>query len=188
MRLGKTVGVFLILFATVGCDQATKVAARQYLEGAGMRSYLGDTFRLVLAENHGAFLGMGSNLPEPLRTLIFVGLVAVFLGVLLVWLLRTPNLSRMVVFSAALVIGGGIGNLIDRAFLGGGVTDFMNLGLGSVRTGIFNVADVWIVVGAGLLLLSPEARHGLRGEESVDESEQEGGESEAPEGSDASKG
>jgi signal peptidase II len=164
MRFGKATLVLLVLSGSVGCDQVTKVAARQHLEGRGTLSFLGDTFRLVLAENHGAFLGMGSSLPEPVRTAIFVGLVSIFLVGFLVWILRTNDLSRMAVFSAALVIGGGIGNLIDRVLFGGGVTDFMNLGVGSLRTGIFNVADVWIVIGAGLLLLSPEARHGLRSE------------------------
>ncbi|QDG52546.1 signal peptidase II [Persicimonas caeni] len=156
MKLGKITIVLFVLLGSVGCDQVTKVAARQHLDGRGTLSYLGDTFRLTYAENHGAFLGMGSSLPEGMRTLIFTGLVAVFLLGLLVWVLRTADISKMAVVAASLVIGGGIGNLIDRVAFNGGVTDFMNMGIGSLRTGIFNVADVWIMAGVVLLALTPD--------------------------------
>jgi len=53
-----------------------------------------------------------------------------------------------------LVAGGGISNLIDRLFYDGRVTDFLNIGIGSFRTGIFNLADMAILAGALLLILS----------------------------------
>jgi signal peptidase II len=55
--------------------------------------------------------------------------------------------------ACALLLGGAIGNLIDRVRFDGLVIDFMNLGIGPLRTGIFNVADVAISVGAVLLIL-----------------------------------
>jgi signal peptidase II len=148
----------LVIAASVVSDQLTKVVAREHLQGQPTTSYLGDTFRLTFIENHGAFLGMGSSLPEGVRTAIFVVLVTAFLVALLVWALRTEDISRLAVWASALVVGGGIGNLIDRIVFNGGVTDFLNMGIGPVRTGIFNVADVWIMVGVGLLLISPEMR------------------------------
>ena len=48
-------------------------------------------------------------------------------------------------------ISGGIGNLIDRAFNHGGVVDFMYMGFGSVHTGIFNVADIFIMIAAAIM-------------------------------------
>ncbi|HXC20398.1 MAG TPA: signal peptidase II, partial [Steroidobacteraceae bacterium] len=57
----------------------------------------------------------------------------------------------------ALIAGGGISNLIDRLLYGGRVTDFLNVGIGSLRTGIFNVADMAILAGALLLILNPQA-------------------------------
>jgi signal peptidase II len=66
--------LFLILLtalATVGCDQATKVVARDHLVHSGPLSYAGDMFRLHYAENRGAFLSLGSNLPDGLREGIF---------------------------------------------------------------------------------------------------------------------
>ena len=49
---------------------------------------------------------------------------------------------------AILVMGGGFGNLIDRIYNQGRVVDFMNLGIGSLRTGVFNVADLAVTFGA----------------------------------------
>jgi signal peptidase II len=57
----------------------------------------------------------------------------------------------------AFIAGGGISNLIDRLIYGGLVTDFLNVGIGPFRTGIFNVADMAILAGALLLFLKPGA-------------------------------
>ncbi len=151
MKFSKLAVVLFVVLSSVGCDQVTKIAAREHLDGRGTLSYLGDTFRLTYAENHGAFLGMGSSLPDGVRTLIFTGLVALFLAGFAAWIFRTSDISTTGVVAASLVIGGGIGNLIDRVLFDGGVTDFMNMGIGSLRTGIFNVADVWIMGGVFLL-------------------------------------
>lgn len=147
----------LVLVVSVVLDQITKEIARRYLEGEPTQSFLGDLFRLTFIENHGAFLGMGGSLPPIWRTVIFTGFVSVMLIGFLVWVWRTPNLSRLTLVACGLVVGGGVGNLIDRVLNNGGVVDFLNLGVGTCtfcRTGIFNVADVWIVVGAVLLFFS----------------------------------
>lgn len=156
MKFSKVALVTAIVFGSVGCDQATKVVARQKLQGMETLSYLGDTFRLTYAENYGAFLGMGSSLPAGVRTLIFTVLVGAFLVGLGVWMFRGPVKSTMAIVASSLIIGGGIGNLIDRIAFDGGVTDFLNIGIGSLRTGIFNVADVWIMAGVFMLLFTPE--------------------------------
>ncbi len=159
MKFGKLAIMLFVVTTSIGCDQATKVLARRHLEGRETMSYLGDTFRLTYVENHGAFLGLGSSLPEGVRTALFVVLVSAFLIGLGVWTFRTKNLSKLALYASALTIGGGIGNLIDRIVFNGGVTDFMNMGIGGLRTGIFNVADVWIMVGVGLFVLAPEFRN-----------------------------
>ncbi|MEM1349187.1 MAG: signal peptidase II, partial [Myxococcota bacterium] len=148
--------VSLVLVFSVGCDQATKVVARDRLVGEPMASYFGDTIRIVYAENTGAFLSLGASLPDWLRMAIFIVFVSAFLLGGLWWTLRTPELSRRMIFAASLLIGGGIGNLIDRVVFDGRVTDFLNLGVGSLRTGIFNIADVWIMVGVAIMLTAPE--------------------------------
>jgi signal peptidase II len=62
-------------------------------------------------------------------------------------------MGTMKVFSLAMIFSGGIGNIIDRILFDRHVTDFMNIGFGNIRTGIFNVADMCITAGAiGLLI------------------------------------
>ncbi len=157
MKSRKAAIITSVITASVVLDQWTKVVARDYLEGEPTQSYLGDVLRLTFIENHGAFLGLGGSLPPVARTLIFTVFVSIMLVGFLWWVWRTPNLSTMTLVACALVVGGGIGNLIDRIANNGGVADFLNLGIGTCqfcRTGIFNVADLWIVIGAALLLIS----------------------------------
>lgn len=141
-----------ILAACIVFDQITKYTAKHYLEGRGVYSYIGDTFRLGYSENTGSFLGLGSSLPENVRTFLFSGLVAVFLLVFLVYVIKSSDISKTGVIASALIIAGGLSNLIDRLVNNGAVIDFLNLGIGSLRTGIFNVADMAIMLGAFLLL------------------------------------
>lgn len=154
MKSSKAALITSIIGLSVVLDQVTKVIARNALAGEPTRSYLGDTFRLLFIENQGAFLGMGGSLPAWARTLIFTVFVSIMLIGFLIWVWRTPNLSKLTLVACSLVVGGGIGNLIDRVTNNGGVADFMNLGIGSLRTGIFNVADLWIVFGAVMLFFS----------------------------------
>lgn len=144
--------VLLIVFLCVGSDQATKWLARRYLAPDGLISFAGDTFRLQYAENTGAFLGLGSSLAEPWRHILFTVFVGLFLAALLGYLLCRA-LPRMHWVSLSLVCGGGVSNLIDRIVYEGRVVDFLNLGIGAVRTGIFNLADMAITAGAIVLIL-----------------------------------
>lgn len=139
-----------IVVAFVGCDRGTKRLAEAHLSPGERISLLGDTVRLELAHNAGAFLGLGSALPERGRALLFTfGVGLVVLGALVVaFRARTP--ARMAA-AAALAAAGGLGNLWDRIATGGWVVDFLNLGVGPLRTGIFNVADVAIMAAAALL-------------------------------------
>lgn len=61
-------------------------------------------------------------------------------------------MSLDTVVAWSLVLSGGLGNLVDRIINDGRVIDFMNIGIGSLRTGIFNVADVYITVGVVVLV------------------------------------
>lgn len=141
-----------ILSLCVGCDQVTKEIARQQLDGRPPRSFLADTVRLVYAENPGAFLGLGGQLPPSVRWMLLVvvnALVAAGIAALLLWHSKMPAVRAM---ACALLLGGAIGNLIDRVRYDGLVVDFMNVGVGPLRTGIFNVADMAIMCGAILLI------------------------------------
>jgi signal peptidase II len=141
------------MLACVGCDQATKALAAEHLAGRPPVLLLGGAFRLLYAENTGAFLSLGSGLPETLRLWIFVVITGLVLALLLAYALTHRHTLRpWEMLALALVVGGGIGNLLDRVFLGL-VRDFLFLGVGRLRTGVFNVADMAITGGALLMLL-----------------------------------
>ena len=151
-RIWTTVALFAVIAATIGCDRATKFVADTTLAGSTAQSYLADTVRLEWTQNAGAFLGLGSDWPPVFRTGVFTVGNALILGVLILAAVRR-QWSRPTLFGLALFIGGGASNLADR-LARGTVTDFINVGLGPVRTGIFNIADVAILLGAGLVVLA----------------------------------
>lgn len=157
-KLQRILLVLLTVFCCIGCDQATKAVAHERLPRGEVVSLAGDTVRLQYAENRGAFLSLGDRLSEGWRTLLLVDLVAVFLALLLRHLLRSATMAPRSRFALSLVCGGGIGNLIDRAVRDGYVVDFLNCGVGGLRTGIFNVADVAITTGAVVLLVGGFAK------------------------------
>ncbi len=143
----------LMVILLIGCDQATKKLAQNYLTETPAVSFMGDVFRLQYAENKGAFLSLGSRLPEWAGCFVLIILPLVFLFGLLGYITVQKKMthSRLVGFS--FIIGGGFSNLYDRIFNNGHVVDFMNMGIGNIRTGIFNVADVAIMIGFFILLL-----------------------------------
>ena len=142
----------LIIVLTSACDQLTKSWARQALAPGHVSTFAGGHVVLTLTENRGAFLSLGAHLPPPLRFAIFTALVAIGLAAGLIWLFRAPVVTRFDVLCLSLLLGGGIGNLIDRATRGGAVTDFLLLRAGFLRTGVFNVADIFVTTAALLLL------------------------------------
>ena len=143
--------VAMLLFACVGCDQVSKGVVREHVALGETHSYLADTLRLTHAENPGAFLSIGASLPEGARIAVFqVGVSILVIGLLGYALLARLGMWGIVGFS--LLAASGMGNLIDRFMRDGHVTDFLNLGLGSLRTGIFNIADVVGLIGFVLLL------------------------------------
>jgi signal peptidase II len=148
---GTPLFLLLAITATVGCDRITKRLAIESLAGAPARSFLSDTIRLDYAENTGGFLSLGADLPPRLRQVVFTaGTAVLLLGVTAVALvLRWQGAA---VFGLALLMAGGASNWFDRV-TDGHVVDFMNVGIGPLRTGIFNVADVAIMAGAAIVLL-----------------------------------
>lgn len=145
--------MFLILFSCLGCDQISKRVAKETLEQAPPKTYLWETFRLQYAENSGAFLSLGSGLPKHIRTWLFTFISGGLLVALFLYIVFNRELDRSHIFALSLILGGGSSNLFDRIVNDGKVIDFMNMGIGGLRTGIFNWADVVIMVGMGLIVL-----------------------------------
>ena len=138
-----------VAVATVGCDRVTKHVAETTLAGNTGHSFWGNTLWLGYVENTGGFLSLGAGLPELLRTIVFTWGTGLVLFVLAAVVLR-GRLPPWRAVGLTLFVAGGISNWFDRA-MAGYVVDFLNVGIGSVRTGVFNVADVAIMAGAGLV-------------------------------------
>jgi signal peptidase II len=151
-RFARLALVAMMLVACVGCDQTTKALARDHLQGRGTASFLDDTLRLQYVENPGAFLSLGESLPHHWRTAVFtVGAGAVLTAVLF-YVFLASQARPVQIIALSLICSGGIGNLVDRVRYDGYVTDFLNIGIGPLRTGIFNLADVILMAGIVLFV------------------------------------
>jgi signal peptidase II len=159
--------VLIVVGSTLSCDRLTKELATTNLRDSAPKSYLNDTVRLQYVENTGAFLGMGSELDATTRFWLLTVTSGGMLLAIFFWMWRDRRMRIGDTLALSLLVGGGFGNLADRIFMEGRVVDFLNIGVGTLRTGIFNMADVAIMLGVSLLtlrLLTDRKESGERGE------------------------
>src|SRR5262245_27675440 len=131
-RIGVRLVLLIAIGATIGCDRVTKHIAATTLSEASSRSFLADTFRLEYVENAGAFLGLGANWPPRARTAVFAvgnGLLLIAVSVVAM----RGRWRRWSLVGVAIFVAGGASNLVDRITYGM-VIDFMNVGIGPLRT------------------------------------------------------
>ncbi len=151
-----------IALAVFGLDQWSKWEAVRYLSSGPIRidSYL----NLALVYNRGAAFGFLSN-ASGWQNLFFV-VVAVFMVVGIVWFLaRAERESRLMVVALMFILGGALGNLVDRLRIGR-VVDFIDFHIGSWHWYTFNLADSAITLGAILLAVDTlMSRNAAVGEE-----------------------
>ena len=164
--------ILAIVAFSITLDQITKSMAVNTLKFAPPSIYLGDFFRLQYAENSGAMLGFGSDLPDWIRFWLLTVFVGLLLVALVSYLLFSKDMTLMHTLGLSSIAGGGISNFVDRLLNDGHVVDFMNMGIGSLRTGIFNFADVVIMIGMGIILVFG----GWKTAKATDEEEEVGGE------------
>jgi signal peptidase II len=139
----------------IGCDQVTKNLAKDHLIEGVSTSYLNDTVRLIYVQNTGAALGLWDDLhPQLSFWLLSIFPLLILLGLCFYALKNAKTMKSVELFSFCLIFAGGIGNIIDRILYDRHVTDFLNIGFGNIRTGIFNFADMCVTSGViGLLYL-----------------------------------
>ena len=148
----KRVLIITLILLNIGCDQISKKVVRNNVESHDYIPLIQDHFILTNIENKGAMLGFGENFPPMAKVILPQGLPLLVLLVLLHRTLTKKNLNKWMLLAFAFVIGGGLGNLIDRIILGS-VTDFFQIRAGIFKTGIFNVADMAVTFGVILILL-----------------------------------
>ena len=133
--------------AALGADQVSKAAANAYSEtlAGGIPAFPG--FNLIFLRNDGVTFGMLGGVPWWALSALAIGIVT-WLVVLLV---RSETRLQAAAYGA--IIGGALGNVADRLRFGA-VTDFLDVYVGAWHWPAFNLADVAVVGGVGLLLLS----------------------------------
>lgn len=143
-------GRFAPVILIIALDQLTKLLCNARLT-YGQPQTVFPGFDLLLAHNPGAafsFLGDAGGW----QRWLFTGISLVVSSVIFVWLLKLPRQHKLQALAMALILGGAVGNLIDRLYLGY-VIDFISVYAGSYRFATFNIADAGISVGAALLIL-----------------------------------
>ena len=150
--------VMLLLACTVGCDQTSKHIARVGLSQAGSVTLPRGLGELRLAENPGSFMSLRALLPELARLTVFTLSVGVGLLVLFVYLTSRTQICVVRFVGLSLVMAGGLSNLLDRILRHGLVTDFATIRIGPFQTGIFNAADVLIMIGVSLIICTVQMK------------------------------
>jgi signal peptidase II len=144
--------LFWPLAATIVlADCATKRVAENSLQPGAPRQVLGDFLRFTLGYNQGVAFGIpvGDNG----RILLILFTIIAVAGI--VWIYRSTDARhKLQVIALGMIMGGAIGNMLDRFQSSAGVVDFIDVGVGATRFWTFNIADSAITVGAVLLILS----------------------------------
>jgi signal peptidase II len=148
----RTLFILFILALNVGCDQATKSMMREHITFYDQYHFLHGHFTLLHVENTGAFLSFGDSLVNPYRFILLSLLPVLALLGALVYIIVNRNFSIVRLTGIILIIGGGMGNIYDR-IAKGSVTDFMHISYGIIQTGVFNMADVSIMIGMTMILV-----------------------------------
>ena len=146
---------FVLAAAVVAADQATKaMVLARFATGEGV--VVTPYFNLVLVYNKGAAFSVLADAPG-WQTPLLVGFAVVAMAVVSYLLVRSPG-RRTLSAGLALILGGALGNVIDRLRFGQ-VVDFLDFHAGALHWPAFNVADAAITVGAVLLILDGFRKH-----------------------------
>ncbi len=131
----------------VGLDQLTKYLVTVYMEQGQTADFLPGFINFHCIEpNRGAAFGSFQG-----QTWFLIAVTVIIMVICVVMLIRKTFNSKLMFWALCLVLGGGIGNLIDRVFRGGGVIDFLEFDF--IEFPVFNVADIAVCIGAGLIVL-----------------------------------
>ena len=155
---GGALGWLWCSLAVVIVDQSTKLAAVKVLDPASSLE-LTSTLDFVLAYNTGAAFSILSTAGGWQRWL-FIGLALAICAFIIHWLRDLPRNARWISLALSLVLGGAVGNVIDRVRIGA-VVDFIDFHVGDWHWPAFNMADSAICIGAALLVLGMFRREGV---------------------------
>jgi signal peptidase II len=140
-------------------DQLTKLFILRNVQPYTVHySLFDDFFRIIHVQNRAVAFSMGRGLPDPVKRVLFTILPLVVIALLIIYFFRTDELTKFQRWAIAGIVGGGVGNQIDRVFRGGAVVDFLDFKFfgifGLERWPVFNIADSSVVVCGICLVIS----------------------------------
>jgi signal peptidase II len=150
-RIFRIVAIFFILSLNISCDQISKSIVRHKMDYYEQISLVYNHLTLTKVENTGAFLSLGNAFPKMIKLFVMIILPIIVLILAVIFLLTRSNLSYLKIIGICSMVGGGFGNIYDRIIYGS-VTDFLHIDFILFKTGIFNMADVSIMVGMFLMI------------------------------------
>ncbi|MCF6335167.1 MAG: signal peptidase II [Spirochaetales bacterium] len=149
----------ILTFLIIAADQLTKllIVNRISIHTVG-KSFFGGIIRIIHTRNLAIAFSIGNNLPEEVRFVLFKILPALILIGLLIYFLKGEDFTQLQRWAFAGILGGGTGNLLDRALRPLGVVDFIDVKFfgifGLERWPTFNIADSSVVVSGIILLIA----------------------------------
>jgi len=152
VSLGRRLPELWIAIVIVALDQLTKAIVKARLPLHESVAVIPGFFDLTHVRNTGAAFGMLDNTHFPFKPALMVIVALVALGAVASYALTLPATQRIARYGLALILGGAVGNLIDRAVMGY-VVDFVDVYWRGVHFWAFNVADSAITVGVTLMML-----------------------------------
>ncbi len=163
-KVKKIVYILIMVVSIIACDQIVKMIVRKNVEYHKQTEIIGKYLVLTKVENTGAFLGLGDSIPRPLYMILMIILPLAVVGYALYYLIKKSDVSKLLIISLSFIIGGGIGNIIDR-ILYGSVTDFLYFDFVLFHTGIVNIADMFVTFGFFIVLYEAYI---LKGKKNID--------------------
>jgi signal peptidase II len=157
---------FLLSLLVVLGDQASKILAHEFLRGRAAVEIVPGFFDLAYSRNRGGLFGYFAQLSDPWRALLLTLLPLLAIVMVTLFIGRGRELDRPSLLGLALILGGAVGNLVDRLLRGevvdfldvyagrGRLADWLQARVGTSHWPTFNIADAAIVVGALLLAFS----------------------------------
>ncbi len=156
-KLKTALGAFVIALPS---DQITKYLVNENLTYSDRYTVIDGLFYLTHVRNTGAAFGLFADAPQTIRMVLFVGIAIAAMGIILSFYRKLAPGDWFSALALGLILGGAVGNLIDRIRLGE-VIDFLHVRLwGGYSWPDFNLADSFIVVGVGILVLELLANEG----------------------------
>lgn len=150
---------FTLTIVVIVLDQITKMLVVNYIPPYTIgANFFGDFLRIIHVSNTGVAFSVGATWSETLRRLLFSLIPLIVIGIVIAVYFRNNEWTKLQRWAIMGIVGGGLGNLIDRLFRAEGVVDFIDVkfyGLfGLQRWPTFNVADSAVVVCGILLIIS----------------------------------